>query len=230
MKVLIHSLLDTRKIKRILERNGFEVVKRDPDFILCYGGDGTVLHAERTYPGIPKLSIKKARTCRKCDFTFEQLNKILSEIKKGNYKIKKEMKLKTKFKNKKLVALNEIQIHTKSPIHALRFSLTVNGKKLKNLIGDGVIIATPFGSTAYYHSTGGKQFKTGIGVSFNNLHNQRIRSFVIPSDSIVNIKIDRGNAWIIADNYEKFIEVKEGDIIIVKRSKEVARFIDRKTI
>lgn len=228
MKVLIHSLMDTRQIKKILEKYSFEIVKKNPDFILCYGGDGTVLHAERTYPGIPKLSVKKSTLCRKCDFTFEQLDRILREIKKGNYTIEKEMKLETKFKNKKLVALNEIQIHAKSPIHALRFSFIVDGREFKNLVGDGIIIATPFGSTAYYKSTGGEPFEDGIGISFNNLHNQKIGSFVVPSNSVVKIKIDRERAWIIADNYEKFIEMKEGDRITIRKSKEIARFIDKK--
>lgn len=226
MKVLIHSLLNTKKIEKILSKNSFEVVKRKPDFILCYGGDGTVLDAERKYPGIPKLLVKTTRVCRKCDFTLQELNKVLQEIKKGKFKIKEEMKIEAEFKDKKLIALNEIQIHTKLPIHAVRFSLSINGKRFKNLIGDGVIVATPFGSTAYYQSTGGKPFKKGIGISFNNLYPKPIKSFVVPEDSVVKVKIDRGDGWLIADNYEKFIEMEEGDKVIIKKTKEVAHFIE----
>ncbi|MHA2408133.1 MAG: hypothetical protein ACXACA_07165, partial [Candidatus Ranarchaeia archaeon] len=176
-KVLISSRIEEPEIKKILLDNNFKVDDRDPDLILCYGGDGTILYSERQFPQIPKLVIKHSQTCRKCDYTLKDLDALLNKIRAGKFTIKEYSKLQTTINNTTLIGLNELQVRAKLPISALRFALYVNGKQLTNLIGDGVIIATPFGSTGYYKSTGGQQFTRGIGISFNNLHNTKIDSF-----------------------------------------------------
>ena len=63
-KVLIVSRRDSLDVKKNLATAGFELVKKNPDFIICYGGDGTVLFSERKFPGVPKLIIKSSRACR----------------------------------------------------------------------------------------------------------------------------------------------------------------------
>ncbi|UCH32639.1 MAG: NAD(+)/NADH kinase [Candidatus Bathyarchaeota archaeon] len=224
-KALVISQSETLEINKLLARNGFRIVSRDPDFILCYGGDGTILFAERKLPQIPKLIIKKSEICRKCDYTFHDLAKILRKIRNREFIINKKMKLETMFKQKRLVGLNEIQVHTRLPIQAIRFSLAVNGREYKDLIGDGVIVATPFGSTGYYQSTGGRKFKKGIGVSFNNLHKKKIRSFIAPEQAEINITVNRGRAWISADNNENLLELKDFGIVAIRKSRSVANFI-----
>lgn len=226
MKVAIVSKHKTKKIEKILKKFNFDIVKRNPDFVLCYGGDGTILYSERLFPRIPKIIIKVFSSIyRKYDYTFEHLEKILKKVVSRKYKIIKENKLVTKIKNKKLIGLNEIQVRNKTPIKTLRFSIKVKNKKFENLLGDGVIVSTPFGSTAYYSSTGGKPFKKGIGISFNNLHRKKIKSFVVPENSKIEIKILREPAWVMADNNEKFIEVKKGNKVLIEKAKEKTRFV-----
>lgn len=224
-KILISSLYGVQKLKQLLKNHGFSVVNKNPDFVLVYGGDGSVLYAERQFPSITKLLIKRTEVCRQCDYTFENLGTILPKLKSGNFKIRKEMKLEVKIKNRKLTALNEIQLHTKLPIRAVRFSLSIDKRKFENLIGDGVIISTSFGSSAYFSSAGGKVFKKGMGICFNNLHNKKINSFIVPDNSKVKIKIERDNAWLAADNSEKLISLNPKDVITIKRSNQVAKFI-----
>ena len=213
------------EINNLLIKNQFQIVDNDPDFIICYGGDGTILLAERKFPEIPKLIIKKETTCRKCDYFIDDLNDLLEKIREGSFRISKKMKLKVEYKNRKLIALNEVQIHTKLPIYAIRFQLTNNGIKHGGLIGDGVVIATPFGSTGYYKSTGGTTFDKGIGISFNNLHNKTIGSYVCAETSIVNVKIDRGPALVLADNNKNFFELNNQEHVTIRKSESVANFI-----
>ena len=198
--VKVVSQHDTSEIEAALVAEGFKIVGKNPDFIICYGGDGTVLFSERTIPEVPKLIIKTSRVCRKCDYTRKDLKKLLSNIRNEKYCLHKKMKLEAETKGKKLIGLNEIQIHLKLPIYAVRFSLSVNGTEYEELIGDGVIIATAFGSTGYYKATGGESFENGIGISFNNLHNISAQNFVVKEDSIVKLVMIRGPAWLLADN------------------------------
>lgn len=224
-KVLIVSRTEASEVEDLLMKNGFKIVKNNPDFVVCHGGDGTVLFGERKFPEVPKLVVKRANVCRKYDYTLYDVKSILSKIKAGKFRIRKEIKLETRLEKEKLVGLNEIQIRAKLPIYAIRFSILVNGKEFDNLIGDGVIVATPFGSTGYYKSTGGKQFKKGIGISFNNLHNKKVRSFVVPEGSLIRVKVNRGPTWVLADNYENFYELKDKVAITIRKSKSAANFI-----
>jgi NAD+ kinase len=224
-KVLVVFRRDASKVREVLAAEGFELVEENPDFVVCYGGDGTVLFSERKFPEVPKLIIKTSRVCRMYDYVLDDLRELLSKIKAGEYRIHSEMKLETQAKGERLVGLNEIQVHLKLPIYAVRFSLFADGKEYNELIGDGVIVATPFGSTGYYKATGGKSFKNGIGVSFNNLHNTNAKSFVVPESSVVKLAISRGPAWLLADNNEKFVELDAGDSVTVRKSGSVANFI-----
>ena len=224
-KVLIVSRTEASQVKELLMKNGFKIVKGNPDFVVCYGGDGTVLFSERKFPQVPKLVVKRTNICRKYDYTLYDVKSILPKIRDGKFRIRREIKLETKLAKEKLVGLNEIQIRAKLPISAIRFSVFVDGKEFDNLIGDGAIVATPFGSTGYYKSTGGRQFGKGIGISFNNLHNKRIKSFVVPESSLIRVKVDRGPTWVLADNYEHFFELKDKVAVTIRKSKSVANFI-----
>jgi len=224
-KVLIVSRTEASHLKDLLMKNSFKIVKRNPDFVVCYGGDGTVLFGERKFPQVPKLVAKRANIRRKYDYTLDDVKNILPKIRDGEFKIQKEIKLETKLENEKLVGLNEIQIRAKLPIYAIRFSVFVDGKEFDDLIGDGVIVATPFGSTGYYKSTGGRQFRKGIGISFNNLHYKKIKSFAVPESSLIRVKVNRGPTWVLADNYEKFFELKDNVVITIRKSKSIANFI-----
>lgn len=216
---------DPSGVKKVLASNGFDIVEDDPDFVVCFGGDGTVLYGERIFPEIPKLIIKTSKTCRMYDYSLKNLTALLSMIKTGNYQIHSEMKLETEVKGKKLVGLNEIQIHPRIPIYAIRFSLSTNGKEYSDLIGDGVIIAPPFGSTGYYAATGGRPFENGIGISFNNLHRRKERSINVSENHGITLRISRGPAWLFADNNEDFVELNAGDTVTIKKSESTANFI-----
>ncbi|MBM3713578.1 MAG: NAD(+)/NADH kinase, partial [Actinobacteria bacterium] len=213
------------KLKKILVGYGFDVVNKKPDIVLCYGGDGTILYGERLYPSTPKLIIKTTGECREYDYPQKLLDSILKKVRNHNYLVLEEMKLEAFHKNNIITGLNEIQVHTKLPTRAVRFSLSVDNKKFENLVGDGIIVSTPFGSTGYYLATGGKQFKEGIGLSFNNLHSKKIFPFVVSENSRIKIRIERDSAILLSDNNPKYFSLEKGDEISIHKSSETARFI-----
>ncbi len=224
-RVLVVSKADVSGVNEVLVAGGFRVVGEAPDFVVCFGGDGTVLFGERSFPGVPKLVVKTSRVCRRCDYTLDELAGVLSRIRAGDYRLHSEMKLVAEARGVRLVGLNEVQVHLKLPISAVRFSVSVDGREVSDLVGDGVIVATPFGSTGYYAATGGERFESGIGVSFNNLHRRKVGSFVVSEDSVVKLNVSRGPAWLLADNDRNFVELNCGDSAVVRKADGVANFI-----
>jgi NAD kinase len=187
--------------------------------------DGSLVRSERLYPGIPKVALRGSPTSKTHFYEKSLLDTIIKKIKQKNYTIKQYTKLTAKHKTTTLEALNEIQLHNKNPTTAIRFNIYINNRLThKNIIGDGALAATPFGSTAYYYSTGGEPFDKGIGLSFNNPH-QRIRNSVIPEDSTITIELLRGDALIIHDNNPKILPMKPKDKITIKKSNNIANFL-----
>lgn len=228
MKFAVVSLKDTKRIFEALGMFGHDIDNNKPDFIITYGGDGTVLYAERKYPGIPKITIRAGSVGFKCIYSIEELEDVLIKIESGEYKLKEEIKLETTFQGKKYLSLNEVQIHNLSPIKAIRFSIYIENEILfENIIGDGVVIATPFGSSAYYSSVGGEKFDKGVGIALNNAYNVKDMPVVIDGgfDYSINIKILRDDGLLLFDNDYNVIKIKGGDNIKVDTSKNTAKFV-----
>ncbi len=208
--------------KRVLKKSGF-VYSHKPDIVISLGGDGTLLLAERWYPGVPKLPIRDKSICYNCD--WNSLHAIISKIRNGKYVIEKKMKLKATVKKRRMVCINEFTLRNASQIHAIRFTVSINGKQINNiLIGDGVIVSTPFGSTGYYYSIAKKKFSKGIGIAFNNL-TKRMRYLVLNENAKVRISIVRGVALLSHDNDPHMLRLRQGDVIEIRKANEIARMI-----
>src|SRR5690348_9333698 len=113
---------NAQDIKPLAEELSFEIVEENPDVIVSYGGDGTLLASERQFPGIPKLPIRDSKVCKKCsDHETDHLLKLLKE---NQIPLTEQSKLEAAFEGSSLTALNDIVIRNKSAYHAIRFYLT----------------------------------------------------------------------------------------------------------
>lgn len=225
MKLLIYGD-KTEEIEKIAEKAGFKIVKNNPDIIASYGGDGTFMEAENKYPGILKFALKKSKICKLCQNLpiEESLRKIIA----GEYIEREEIKIETVFGNTKIIGLNEIIVHNIDPRRAIRYEIFVNGKKIGGeIIGDGVVVSTPHGSTGYYRSITDSFFEVGIGIAFNNSTEQADHMVLKDSSEIV-IKITRGKAIVYADNNNEEIILDDGDEIVVRKyinNAKVVKFV-----
>jgi NAD+ kinase len=237
---------NTKRIEKIFSRH-FQPERKKPDFVVTYGGDGTILHSERAYPEIPKLSVRHWRKCAKCltkktkaihkatekIYCENALEKIISKLEAGKFKIKEHGKIEgTAFtrkngKRKKttLVGLNEIQIHNSNHIHAVRFDFCSNGVCLKEeVVGDGIVASTAYGSTAYFYAIAHKKFKEGFGIAFNNTI-ARHEPVFLKKKFEITVHIHRRNALLISDNDPKMVALREGDKVLIKPAEGKARTI-----
>ncbi|MEM7816858.1 MAG: hypothetical protein QXZ20_03015, partial [Candidatus Aenigmatarchaeota archaeon] len=106
-----------------------------------------------------------------------------------------------------------------------RFYVKINAKKITNeLIGDGIVISTPYGSRGYFKSITRKTFEKGIGIAFNNT-TKKMKPMIIDDNSIIEILINRGKGVIAFDNNPRLIRIKDRDVIKIKKSEKKARII-----
>lgn len=222
MKLLIYGQ-NTEEIKTLIQKAGLEIVTEEPDAIAVCGGDGTFMKSEKDFPGVPKFIIQKSKTSKK-GHDLEP-SELIEKIVRGRYHINEEIKIESTAKGETLVGLNEIIIHNTDPRQAIRYNVFVNDKQVAgDIIGDGVVVSTPYGSTGYYRSITDGMFEVGIGLAFNN-STEQVDHMVLKEDTKIKIKIVRGPAHAYADNDEKEIELNDGDEIIITKFTETAKII-----
>lgn len=218
MKILLLGK-NSQKLENLLKNLRFEIVNQSPEVIISYGGDGTLLSSERTHPGIPKLPIRDSLICKKCPEHSEEV--LLKKLLQGKLELKTYSKLETEVENQSLVALNDFVIRNKAPMHSIRFKIEAS----ELLIGDGVVISTPFGSSGYFKSITQKTFGKGFGLAFNNTTEQLEPQFFNNNDQVA-FKLIRGNATLSFDNNQDIFTISEGSKLTFKISDQVANIYE----
>ena len=211
---------NSKNIESLVKDLGFEIVTAAPDVILSYGGDGTLLSAERAYSLIPKLPLRNSQICKKCSDHEDKV--VLEKLLAGNLKLKEYKKLKTTILYKNFYALNDFVIRNSDPTHTIRFKTSVSDQLL---IGDGVVISTSFGSTGYFKSITGKAFNHGFGLAFNNT-TEKVAPIIFKDQDSLNFKLIRGKATLSFDNSPDIFTIDEGSELVFKLSDQVAKIYE----
>jgi len=125
-----------------------------------------------------------------------------------------------------LMAINEFSVHKGRTNASVRFEMSFDGKPYRSekdheIIGDGLVVCTPFGSTAYFNQITRGLFWSGIGVAFMYT-SEHTNHVVLPEDAVVSARITRGPAILAHDNSSEYIDLTAGDEIIVKKSEQIA--------
>ena len=209
--------------RTLLRRFGLNEEK-NPEVVISWGGDGTLLEAERRLPGVPKLPIRDPAKYKKC--VRHRVEKILKEFRSGNLPQSTFTKLELVVQKRKNFVTSEVSLSSKSPTQAIRFKVWVNGQSLSQepLIGDGLLIATPFGATGYFNSLTRTVFTQGVGVAFKNVVNPpRFLGFlattlVLETATRLAIEVVRGPALLVWDNNPELFELEKDAMFEVQTS------------
>ena len=176
------------------------------DIMITYGGDGTLLEAVALLPStdIPVVGINCGRLGYLTADDGEGIEELFKAIAEGNLRFEERLMLTTEGLEGEYVALNEITIH-RNGASMISVETLINGNYVSTYHGDGIVVATPTGSTAYSLSAGGPivdPMCRCFVLSPIAPHNLTMRPVVIPDSSIVTLRIHSrgGEALISADN------------------------------
>lgn len=160
--VLLDEQLDS-----LLPDHAFAMISREKmgqqcDLVIVVGGDGSLLGAARTLAlyDIPVIGINRGRLGFLTDISPDELDDQLAEVLEGRYLVESRFLLEARVRRKgKIIgqgyALNDVVLHPGKSTRIIEFELYIDGQFVYKQRADGLIIATPTGSTAYALSGGG---------------------------------------------------------------------------
>ena len=244
-KILRNAGAETRLCLPFQTENGFELPKhltycdirtelKDADMLVCFGGDGTILHAAKDANAyhIPILGVNMGSVGFMAELEYGELS-LLSKVAAGKYTIESRMMLDVRvLRDGKTVysdlALNDAVI-TKGAV-ARVVDLAVYGDKvlISNFSGDGVVVSTPTGSTAYSMAAGGpivEPTAENIIVTPICAHALTAKSFVLDKSRTVTAKMgkmSRKTAYLSVDG-GRAVKLSGGDAVEIRVSESKTR-------
>lgn len=211
------------------------------DLLICFGGDGTILHAARdaTLHNVPILGVNTGSVGFMAELERSELP-LLAPLAHGMYTIEERMMLDVKvLRGDKLIsqdtALNDAVISKGSMARVAEMEVLADRVKVTSITGDGVIVATPTGSTAYSMSAGGpivEPTSRSIIVTPVCAHQLAVRAMVLAPERVVTVQLPRGNRKYLYLSVDggKAVRLSGGDRVDICRSQrftQLVRLADR---
>lgn len=219
-----------------VELSNIHDVINDCGMFVCLGGDGTILHASRlvSEKNIPILGVNIGTLGFMAELECNDIGK-LQQLTPDNWKTEDRMMLKVTVKsNGKTIftdhALNDAVITKGAVARVLQMTVCCNSAEVISCAGDGIIVATPTGSTAYSLSAGGPIIEpTAKNMLITPIcaHGQHFSSFVTEADRQISVTVDKvgkRNAFLSVDGGRAF-RLEAGDTVTVERSERCTKLV-----
>ena len=209
------------RLKSKLLDEGFEVLEEitsEVDLIVAIGGDGAFINAvhEFKYPKAPIVGINTGHLGFLQDIRPDDIDKLIADYKAGEFYLMPISIVKALIhmgdETVKIYALNELVVRNTIP-RMIHLDFKINRSFIESFSGDGLLISTPTGSTAYNYSAGGAIVDpsleilqiTPLSPSNTNAYRSLTSSIVTAPDSIIEIypqKQDRTSVQIVRDGFD----------------------------
>ncbi len=232
----IEVLIDTSSASMIgVLGQPFELLCKRCDILVTIGGDGTLISvARRSHSyGIPVLGVHAGKLGFMADLHVSELEDFIQKIADGEYRIDQRAMLEatigTTEGKRTLIAFNDIVLTRPSISKMIHLDVTVDEKSFNTYYGDGVIVSTPTGSTAYNLSAGGP-----ILFPLTNVfvltpicpHSLTQRPVVLPGHFQMKVKTLDSTVLAIVDGQDMY-EFHEGDCIEIRLADAQAHLLHK---
>jgi NAD+ kinase len=204
------------------------------DMVIAFGGDGTILRAAglAARAGVPILGVNLGGFGFLAELSTADLPSALPDLVAGRYELDERMMLQAeadRIDADALLALNDVVVTTRGVARVLRLRVLVNGEHLASYPADGVIVATPTGSTAYSLSAGGPILHPKVDavvITPISPHTFNARSVVVDRNDTVDVEltVPSQDATVTVDG-RVGLPIGETWRVRVRRARQTTRFI-----
>jgi NAD+ kinase len=212
-----------------------EEIGRQADLAVVLGGDGTMLNIARTFApcDVALVGVNQGRLGFLTDISIDTMFETIGTILEGNYVTEERMLLEAEVISGessvfKVLAFNDVVISKGIKGSMIELEVRIDGQFLYTVRADGLIVASPTGSTAYALSSGGPIVHPSLSVMALVPicpHTFSSRPIVISSDSVVEINIgDAADARAHFDSHSRF-DLREQDHVVVRRYGHTIRLL-----
>jgi NAD+ kinase len=203
------------------------------DMVITFGGDGTLLSAARTMMGtdVPIMGVNVGKLGFLAEFSMAELDDAIDRVVSGAYRIVDRTTLEVSFGDETSFALNEVLVERSSKAKMIAVRAWVDDHHVADYRADGVIVATPTGSTAYSLAAGGPI----IAPSTNSLcitpiapHTLTLRPLIIDDSSEIRLELYSEGApgQVVADG-QILGSIAGHEPITVRKSSHLVKLVKR---
>ncbi len=226
--VILSDGTDEKETERAFE-NSFAAV--------IIGGDGTILSSVHVAAKnkIPLLGINMGHMGFLADVEISELEEALFSLMEGNFTIEERFMLsatllKKDGRKEKINALNDLVISRASYTRMVALDVWIDDHFAASYMGDGVVVATPTGSTAYSLSAGGPVVDTSLSVSIITPvcpHTMGAKPMIVPGEAKISIRFKNtfDDVSMLTSDGQIAFETSDGDVIYIEGSPLKARLI-----
>ncbi len=234
----VEVLLSEKSAKMIKEEGvEFDKLCKRSDFLVSLGGDGTLLSLVRRSYGTnkPVLGINAGNLGFLADITLDDVDNFLNQLMRDEYRIDDRMMIegfiqKSDGKKEEFYAFNDVVITRDVISKMVSIDAFINDEWFNTYRGDGLIISTPTGSTAYNLASGGPVIypltKAFIMTPICP-HSLTQRPLVVPVDFGIGLSSNQSSVVAIIDGQDSY-KMQKGDILRIKGAKRGAKLLHRK--
>lgn len=206
-----------------------DLTGKKPNFVIVLGGDGTLLSVARTVApaGIPILGINLGSLGFLTEVKQEELVRSLEAIDAGQCDVSERSLVHCQLRRGKeclasYEALNDVVVHQSALARLAVFDVRVNGKFVANYTADGLIVATPTGSTAYSLAAGGPILAPdlpGFVITPVASHALTNRPLVVQDTAIIEVATrDSGTSVSLTVDGQQGSPLADGDVVVCRKS------------
>jgi len=218
------------RFSALLARNGVAIDGDDIEAVVAIGGDGTVLQAaaEALEQGIPVCGINVGRVGYLAEVAEAEIGDLAEAIGNDGFTIRQHSVLSVSTADDSAIAINDVVVEKVVSQRIIEVAVTINERPLAKYRTDGMIVATPLGSTAYSLSAGGPIVDPSLDAIIMTPvapHSLLTRAIVLAPDAVVTFSVVGDRPARINVDGRELCTVEPEEAISIQRADTTVRFL-----